>query len=93
MSLLVLVRETGLDAQLRFALRSSTAFASNAKNSPQDCFLYALLPLRLQVPTLLKQQGTPFGVLYCFGAASDVKSEPKAEFSISSKVIVSVPSL
>ena len=27
------------------------------------------------------------------GAASDLKSEPKAEFSISSKVIVSVPSL
>ena len=31
--------------------------------------------------------------LLLFGAASDLKSEPKAEFSISSKVIVSVPSL
>lgn len=31
--------------------------------------------------------------LFVVGAASDVKSEPKAEFSISSKVIVSVPSL
>ena len=30
---------------------------------------------------------------FSYGAASDVKSEPKAEFSISSKVIVSVPSL
>ena len=32
-------------------------------------------------------------VVLFIGAASDVKSEPKAEFSISSKVIVSVPSL
>ena len=64
------------------------------KNSTLYCFLNGSSLPEVQV-LLIKTQNkkSHYRGTSCFGAVSDVKSEPKAEFSISSKVIVSVPSL
>ena len=62
------------------------------KTCHRQLFCTAFAFLMFKPSTLTQNKKHPDGC-FCFGAASDVKSEPKAEFSISSKVIVSVPSL